>query len=404
VKFTPRSVGSFSANLSFSDSSADSPQLVKLSGIGFAIRFFQNAAAVRAVVSKTKTAAVPSPTGTSNVGTRMMDLVDVTRNDPYLANGTKRELLVRFWYPASISQGCKPAEYTTLRVWNYFSQLGGIPLPKVRTNSCLNAPITDGAHSIVVFTHGYTGTSTDYTFLFEDLASRGYVVASVNHTYEATAVEFPDGRLVKSVFGSHLGNTVRSDEEAVSFAVSVRLSDLKFVVNELERLNASAESPFVGKLDMSRVALAGHSLGGLTAILGIEEEPRFRAGIVIDGVMPDSLFSTTEKAVLILAAGREQWGEDERRLWGGLRGPRFAVNLRGAEHVTPSDMVWLAKAAIKTGAMDPEKTVAAIRDYIAAFLDTNLRSEPVGPLLTGPSVEYPDAVVATRGQSLYSGP
>jgi len=227
-------------------------------------------------------------------------------------------------------------------------------------------------------------------------------VASVNHTYEATAVEFPDGRLVKSVFGSHLGNTVRSDEEAVSFAVSVRLSDLKFVVNELERLNASAESPFVGKLDMSRVALAGHSLGGLTAILGIEEEPRFRAGIVIDGVMPDSLFSTTEKAVLILAAGREQWGEDERRLWGGLRGPRFAVNLRGAEHVTPSDMVWLAKGAIKTGAMDPEKTVAAIRDYIAAFLDTNLRSEPVGPLLTGPSVEYPDAAVTTRSQSLCS--
>ena len=45
---------------------------------------------------------------------------------------------------------------------------------------------------------------TDYTFIAEDLASRGYVVAAVDHPCEATAVEFPDGRVVKSAFGSHL--------------------------------------------------------------------------------------------------------------------------------------------------------------------------------------------------------
>ena len=181
------------------------------------------------------------------------------------------------------------------------------------------------------------------------------------------------------------------------------MGDLKFVVDELERLNARPESPFVGKLDMSNVALAGHSLGGLTALLGIEQEPRFRAGIFIDGVVPDT-FSETEKPVFILTAGREHRSNQECRLWDNLRGPRFAVNLKGADHVTPSDLVWLAKGAIKTGTMGSEKTVAAIRDYIAAFLDTNLRSEPVEPLLTGPSVEYPDAAVTTRSQSLCGGP
>src|SRR5438876_9673218 len=80
------------------------------------------------------------------------------------------------------------------------------------------------------------------------------------------------------------------------------------------------------------------------------------------------------------------------------------MNLKGADHVTPSDLVWLAKGAIKTGTMGPEKTVAAIRDYIAAFLDTNLRSEPEGPLLTGPSAEYPEASLTTRSPSLYGGP
>jgi dienelactone hydrolase len=329
-----------------------------------------------------------------------MELVDPTRDDPYLSNGAKRDLLVRFWYPASIDQGCKPAEYTTPRVWNYFSQLLGVSLPQVRTNSCLDAPITDGAHPVILFTHGYTGTFTDYTFLFEDLASRGYVVASVNHTYEATAVDFPDGRFVKSVFGSHLGKTVRNDEQAVALAVSVRLGDLKFILNELERLNASANSPFGGQLDMSGVALAGHSLGGFTALLGLEQEPRFRASVIIDGVPPDSLFTATKNPVLILAAGAEQWSEDECHLWSELRGPRFAVNLRASEHITPSDAVWLAKGVIKTGPAGRLKTMAAIRDYIAAFLDVNLRGKPSDPLLTGPSALYPDAHVTTQTQSL----
>jgi predicted dienelactone hydrolase len=53
-----------------------------------------------------------------------------------------------------------------------------------------------------VFSHGLTGTFTDYTFLFEDLASRGYVVASVDHTYDASAVDLGDGRIARSRFGS----------------------------------------------------------------------------------------------------------------------------------------------------------------------------------------------------------
>jgi dienelactone hydrolase len=349
-------------------------------------------------------AAVPSPTGPSKVGTRVMDLVDSTRDDPFLADGTKRELLVRFWYPASLKQDCIPAEYTSPAVWSYFSQLVGVPLPEVTTNSCLDAAITAGVHPIVVFTPGYTGTFTDYTFLFEDLASRGYVVASVNHTYEATVVEFPDGRFVKSLFGSHLGSTMRTDEDAYTSAVTVRLSDLKFVLKELDRLNATAKGPFAGKLDISRVAIAGHSLGGLTALLRIEQEPRFRAGIILDGVTQDRLVSAIETPVFMLIAGREQWSNEECRLWSNLHGPRLAVILPGAEHLTPSDAVWLAKGAVKTGNMGPEKTMAVLRNYIAAFLDANLRGKPLDPLLTGPSPDYPEVVVTTQNQLLSGEP
>jgi hypothetical protein len=104
--------------------------------------------------------------------------------------------------------------------------------------------------------------------------------------------------------------------------------------------------------------------------------------VLIDG-WPDSLTTPTQTPVLILAAGHEQWTDGERGLWNNLRGPRLAVNLRGAEHVTPSDLVWLAKGAVKTGSMGPEKPIAAIRDYMAAFLDTESSGPTLGSLAEG---------------------
>jgi dienelactone hydrolase len=409
VTFKPTASGSRSANVTISDSSADSPQQVALSGTGEIARI-TNAEAARSALAGQQSAAVPIPMGPDTVGTRVMHLVDSTRDDPYLANGTKRELGVRFWYPASINlnQNCKPAEYASPAVWKYFSQLVGVrPFP-VATNSCLNAPITDGVHPVVVFTPGYTATFTDYTFLLEDLASRGYVVASVAHTYETTAVEFPDGRLVRSVVGSHLGGTLRGDDQALSFAVYVRLQDLEFVLNELGRLNAQPDSPFANKLDMSNVAIAGHSLGGLTAFLSVELDPRFRAGVILDGYVPEPLVSVTKTPVFILAAGRKQWDASECHLWSNLKGLRLAVNLRGSEHVALSDWIWLAKDAIETGPMGPEKTMTAVRDYVAAFLDANLRAMALNPtqerLLTGPSSDYPGAAVTTQEQRLRAKP
>jgi dienelactone hydrolase len=366
VTFGPSEKGSDRADLLISDNGGGSPQQVLLEGAGCVVGYHRkclpaltSSPAVQSALSAKGTAAVPSPTGPSPVGTRIMDLNDATRDDPFLPSRAKRELLVRFWYPASVDQGCKLAEYTSPRVWNYFSELTRLPLPRVTTISCLDAPVANGEHPVVVFTHGYTGTFTDYTFLFEDLASRGYVVASIDHTYEATAVEFPDGRFVKSVVGSHLANTWRMDDQSLSVALSVRLDDLRFVLNELEHLDTSTDNPFAGKLNMTNVALAGHSLGGLTTWQGVQQDTRFKAGILLDPYLFNVLSEPTQTPVMLLTMGHEQRSEDECRLWSDLLGPRFSVNLHGAEHVTPSDAVWLAKGAITAGTMGPDKAIAA---------------------------------------------
>jgi len=400
VTFAPGSTGTYSANLSIADNDVTSPQQIPLDGRVCAIlRNCMGEAAIRSALAENRVTAVPSPTGPSKVGTQVIDLVDANRSDPYLANGAKRELLVRFWYPAAVAQHCDPAPYTSSGVWNYLAQLEKVPAPQVKTNSCQDAAVASGAHPVVVFTHGYTGTFTDYTFLFEDLASRGYVVASVNHTFEATAVEFPDGRLVKSVVGSHVGNTWQLDDQTTALAVATRLADLQFVLDELQRLNAGRTGPLAGRLDMSQVAVAGHSLGGMTALLSLKLDPRFGAAISIDGVLPGALFGATDKPVLMLFAGRDAWDQGTCHLWSGLHGPRLALNFKGSEHLTPSDAVWLAKGAIQTGTVGMESTIAAIRNYIAAFLETNLRGNPTDPLLKGESSDDRDVEITTEAQS-----
>jgi len=408
VTFKPSEAGNDSANVSVIDNGGASPQTVALSGGGCVIRNHHCklalTRAMQSALTGSPTAAAPAPSGSSKVGTRFINVVDSTRDDPFSAKSAKRELLVRFWYPASLEGICKPAEYASPRVWKYFAELTRLPLPKVSTNACLDAPVANSAHPVVVFTHGYTGTFTDYTFLFEELASRGYVVASIDHTHEATAVEFPDGRVAKSLVGSHLNNSWRMDERTLSLVMAVRLKDISFVVDELERLNATLGNPFTGKLDMSRLSLMGHSLGGAATIAGLQKEPRFRAGVTLDGVLADTSAVETQQAVMILAAGRKHWSKQECKLWTALKGPRLAVNLRGAEHLSLSDAVWLARGAFETGTIGPDKTIAAVRDYVATFLDENLRDKPSDRLLAGSSADYPDAEVITQTQALCREP
>jgi len=362
-------------------------------------------AVAQSLLSGLRRIAAPPPTGPSPVGTLSVRLVDAARNDPFHPNGSKRELLVRFWYPAASGQACKAAEYASPKVWTYISQISGIPLPTVTTNCCLSAPVSGGAHPVILFSHSYTGTLTDSTFVFEDLASRGYVVASIAHTYEITAVEFPDGRLITSMFGSYLAEgTLRMDYASLQFARSVRLADLRFVLDELQRLDGAKDGPFAGRLDLSRVGVMGHSLGGEVALASLELDPRLRAAVSLDGVVSPGIAAGTGKPVLLLAAGREQWSHEECQLWTALRGPRLAVNLVGADHFTPSDAIWLLQAvpgmAASVGGMGRERTIAALRNYIAAFFDSHLLGKPQDALLSGSSSSYPDAIVTSQPQSL----
>ena len=164
------------------------------------------------------------------------------------------------------------------------------------------------------------------------------------------------------------------------------------------------DSPFAGRLDASRVALAGHSLGGLTALYAMQFDSRFRAGVLLEPYVPDKFKMPVRNPVLLLLAGRTEWTDAKTSLWNHLQGRRFAVNLVGTEHTTPTDAVWLVKTVSQTGPMGEEKTIEAMRKYIAAFLDANLRDEAPNPLLARPSAEFPQVEITRQNERLRTRP
>jgi dienelactone hydrolase len=351
---------------------------------------------------------VPSPSGPNAVGTFSVRLTDPTRSNPFLKDGSRRELMVRFWYPAARPSRCTNAEYISPKVRSYLFEYLGIPALDVRTNSCLEIPALSGRHPVILASHGYTGMYTDYTFLFEDLASRGYVVASIAHSYESTAVELPDGKLLTSRFGTYLAqDTLRMDDSWLKMATSIRQADLRFVCVELSRWNERG-GPLFGKLDLSRIGVLGHSLGAETAMTGLRLQPEIKAALLLDPVaLSRSATAGSNKPVMLVSEGREQWSDEECELWNHLRGSKYAVLFPGADHFAPTDAVWLGAylpgLQAATGNIGPDKTVDAIRNYVAMFFSAYLSGGPPSRLLNGVSTDY-GAVVTRSRRPLCSPP
>jgi predicted dienelactone hydrolase len=145
---------------------------------------------------------LPEPTGPCPVGTTSLHLIDSSRPDPWAAGVNARELMVSLWYPAAPSDGRRARYMTPAESGLQLTSRGitGVPpdmLSTVRTNAAVGATPAghQRSHPLVVLSPGFTHPRSALTVLAEDLASHGYVVAGIDHTYESHATAFPDGRV-----------------------------------------------------------------------------------------------------------------------------------------------------------------------------------------------------------------
>ncbi len=154
---------------------------------------------------------------------------------------TARNLTIELWYPATIPAGQR--EHTTYE--GTLTPRGAPPKTYQTAGKALRdaTPKTGERYPLVIVSHGYPGSRTFLTWLTENLASKGYIVAAIDHT--------------DSVSGAVRG-----------FASTLlnRASDQLFTIDALAALSRQDGNPLNGILDAGRVAIAGYSMGGYGAL------------------------------------------------------------------------------------------------------------------------------------------
>ena len=134
---------------------------------------------------------------------------------------------------------------------------------------------------------------------------------------------------------------------------------------------------------------------------GLRLQPELKAAFLLDSIsLSRNAMAGSDKPVMLVSEGREQWSNEECELWNNLHGKKHAVLFRGADHFAPTDAVWLGaylpELETKTGNIGSEKTVDAIRNYVAAFFDSYLSGAPPGRLLNGLSTDYAGVTIVTN--------
>ncbi|GAA0571579.1 lipase [Kribbella sandramycini] len=336
-----------------------------------------------------------------------MHLVDHGRRDPWV--GGVRELMVSVWYPAWAG-GERAAYLPRLTAESYGRDASGAlqqPVGTVdwvgaRSHGRVAASVRGGRYPVVVFSPGFGVPRGLGTVGVAELASQGYVVVTVDHTYEAAAVEFPGGRLAVQ--------TLPEDGYAKT-AMATRVADVRFVLDALKRLqrgqNPDAASRRLPRglgaiLDLNRIGAFGHSAGGITAAEVMHVDRRVRAGVNLDGTLGYGYTDPADSPTV--AAGTDRpfllWGTGKtgpnggpqshrtdpswRMFWERSTGWQRDLNVPNGAHYSFIDhqvlIPWFqrfftvppALVANTISTANPSHVLRALNTYLPAFFDQHL--------------------------------
>ncbi|MBM2618316.1 hydrolase [Actinoplanes sp. LDG1-06] len=349
---------------------------------------------------------LPAPTGPLPIGTVSLHLVDPSRPDPWVPAEKHRELMAQIWYPAATVRGYPRADWVSPQIAARMAPPGsGAVLPV--THGHTGAPAAAGRHPVVLWSPGLGMERTASTALVEELASHGFVVVTVDHTHDANFVEFPDGRLATLAIPEP--QTPAEEQAMIAKALAVRVADTRFVLDRLTAI-ARGHNPDAARrplpqglrdtLDLTRIGMAGHSLGGATAAEILRVDRRVRAGANLDGTLFGRVLTTgLRRPFLMLGAAHDGPDQDETwpQMWDRLRGPRYWLELGDTAHLSFTDLQTLlpqlgtppADSRPLIGSINGERSIAVQRPYVLAFFDRHLRHGD-GRLLAAPSARYPE--------------
>ncbi|WP_329145261.1 alpha/beta fold hydrolase [Streptomyces sp. NBC_01456] len=282
---------------------------------------------------------------------------------------------------------------TPVPVLSFSPVVMSVPGRPVDLQVRVSAPATGTGLPVILLSHGH-GSSNNlsslngYAPLANFWAAHGFVVVQPTHLTSST-----------------LTHLVADAPGAPDFWRS-RAEDMSHILDRLDAIE-NAVPQLARRIDHTKVALAGHSLGGFTAALllgaGLTDpetgrvahlvEPRIKAGVllaapgrggdVLNGPMAELWpiigaidFSTMTAPALVVAGDKDDsrhftdmgpdWHTDPYTL---APGPKTLLTLFGAEHGLGGIAGY---DAAETTDENPER-VAALARLTAAYLHTQLR-------------------------------
>jgi dienelactone hydrolase len=387
---------------------------------------------------KSATPTLPTPSGPFGIGRVGYEWIDTSRPDTYSANpDAHRDLMVYLWYPAPRTDTGNRGRYlpgaqqmdanpeVLSRVGDEFGAAWKLIVSgDLVSHAVENGPVAKSPKHfpVVLLSHGMGGIGFAYTSLIEDLVSHGYVVASIEHTYTAMAVVFPNGRVVPfhqeaDPLGLTPEQRFQRMEASAGLAITEGARDVVFVLSKLTEMNGQKTHEFAlgGRLDVNRVAAMGHSSGGGFATLACQMDQRFKACISLDGALPPvAAFPEYGKGftqpVLLLEIDHsgQRRGFDATQEAEYMKKKEAQLNAcpigsydivlksAGLNHGSFSDVPLLFANGKKAETGEALYNLRATQAFTRSFLDKYL-SHDTGGVLTDPS-EYPVTVVTPYGQ------
>jgi len=379
---------------------------------------------------------LPTPAGPSPIGRVTYHWIDSSRAeflDPSTA--ARREILVDIWYPATGAPSSAAEPYLpylsvirrslgdSLARRRFAPEYALTEARQLTSHATSDARVSCPATGcpVLIFSHGGGVDRSLYTVQHEDLASHGYVVAAIAHTFDTHLVVFPDGRAVRyapqppdntpddpslPAWRRDLAREARS-QAYVRRVLEVEAADIRFVVDRLSLISrqASSVAQLAGQLDMSRVGALGHSLGGESAARACQLDSRIKACLNQDGAMHNLPFSRDnagrtmnqpfmymtrtwlrpvdpDSALVLMQITRMELDSllddiesGPSRLLAEMPGGSYRVSLgtRGVTHMAFSDEPLLQAGDDSAKRAEALRTLAIVELYTRAFFDRTLR-------------------------------
>ncbi|MGI1659387.1 MAG: alpha/beta hydrolase family protein [Desulfitobacterium sp.] len=197
-------------------------------------------------------------TGPYPVQTESYTLTDPSRIESYDDTGSYRNVTIQFWYPEN-HQG-------------------------------------NETYPLLLFSHGSFGFRGSNYSTFKELASHGYVVGSIDHTYHAFFTKQTDGEMIfvntnfmNDAIAIQSQTSKYNEQETYELThqwLKLRSEDMNLVLDTiLENVKKENTADVYRIIDPKRIGLFGHSLGGATAADLGRKRTDIDAVVILDGTM-----------------------------------------------------------------------------------------------------------------------